>query len=143
MKPIRHRKRPIVASRSQTRNESGGGVAPIAVLSQPEDPVLGWANAIPLQIEHRPVAELIPPANNARTHSKKQITKLAAAIRQFGFTNPIVIDEKGCVIAGHGRLAAAKSMGMREVPTIRLAHLSADEKWAYILADNKLAELPG
>lgn len=81
--------------------------------------------------------------NNARTHSKKQITQIARSIESFGFTNPILVDQEGMVIAGHGRLEAAKKLGMKEIPTIRLDHLSEEDKKAYILADNKLAEKSG
>jgi ParB-like chromosome segregation protein Spo0J len=86
-----------------------------------------------------PVAELIPYARNARTHSDAQVAQIAASIREFGFTNPVLIDGKRGVIAGHGRLLAARKLGMATVPAIELAHLTAAQKRAYILADNKLA----
>ena len=84
--------------------------------------------------------DLRPYARNARVHSKKQIGQIAESIKRFGFTNPILVDEKSNVIAGHGRLAAALELGMAEVPTIKLSHLTEKERQAYILADNKLAE---
>jgi len=85
------------------------------------------------------VADLIPYANNARTHSDAQVAQIAASIREFGFTNPILVDGANGVIAGHGRLLAARKLGMLEVPVIELAHLTAAQKRAYVLADNKLA----
>jgi DNA modification methylase len=96
-----------------------------------------------LQVVSRQINDLRPYANNARSHGKKQIAKLAASIRQFGFTNPILVDADGRVLAGHGRLAAAREVGMAEVPTICLDHLNDAEKRAYLLADNRLSELAG
>lgn len=95
------------------------------------------------QIELRQTDQLHPYANNPRTHSKKQIRQIAASIRQFGWTNPILIDETNRVIAGHGRLAAANELGHRVVPVLRFEHMSEAEKQAYIIADNKLAENAG
>ncbi|MFD1156564.1 ParB N-terminal domain-containing protein [Roseovarius aestuarii] len=85
------------------------------------------------------IGDLTPWARNARTHSKKQIRQIAESIEAFGFTNPVLIDERRTILAGHGRVAAANELGMREVPCLRLDHMSADEKRAYVLADNKLA----
>lgn len=96
-----------------------------------------------LEVVHLPVASLRPYSRNARTHSQKQITQIAASIRTFGFNNPVLIDKDGVIIAGHGRVAAAKSLGMESVPVIRLEHMSEAQKRAYILADNKLAEKAG
>ncbi|WP_222931878.1 site-specific DNA-methyltransferase [Sphingomonas sabuli] len=90
-------------------------------------------------IAYRKVSELRPYERNARTHSKKQIRQIADSIERFGFTNPILIADDGSVIAGHGRLAAAKLLGLEEVSTLPLSHLSPDERRAYVLADNKLA----
>lgn len=87
----------------------------------------------------RRVDELKPYCANARTHSKKQIKQIAASIERFGFTNPVLISRDGEVVAGHGRLAAAKLLGLAEVPTIVLSQLSAEERRAYALADNKIA----
>ncbi|TPQ51011.1 DNA methylase [Prosthecomicrobium hirschii] len=92
-----------------------------------------------LQIAYRPVGSLIPYARNARTHSDDQIAQIAASIREFGWTNPILIDDDGGIIAGHGRLLAARQLGMAEVPTITLAGLSETQKRALVIADNKLA----
>ena len=92
-----------------------------------------------LQVVYRPVGELVPDPRNARTHSKRQVEQLVASIRGFGFSNPILVDDAGLLIAGHGRLLAAKAMGMTEVPTIALLGLSDVQKRALRLADNKIA----
>lgn len=86
-----------------------------------------------------PTASLIPYARNARTHSEMQIAKIAASIREFGFLNPIIIDGKNGIIAGHGRVIAAQKLGLTELPVIEASHLSAAQKRAYVLADNRLA----
>jgi len=91
------------------------------------------------QLDRISVTALTPYSGNARTHSKKQIKQIADSIARFGFTNPVLIDDQGGIIAGHGRVLAAKSMGMTEVPCLRLSHLSEADKRAYVLADNKLA----
>ena len=95
------------------------------------------------QIEYRAVKDLKPYANNPRTHSPKQIRQIADSIRRFGWTNPVLIDGSDGVIAGHGRLEAAKFLDMSVVPTLRFAHMSEAEKRAYIIADNRLAERAG
>ncbi len=97
----------------------------------------------PLHIEERSVESLTPRKVNPRTHSDKQIDQLVASIETFGFTNPILIDATGTIIAGHGRLRAAKQMGMETVPTILLNYLSEAQIRALVIADNKLAELAG
>lgn len=93
----------------------------------------------PIKIEMVPVEKLVPYAKNARTHSPEQIDQIAASIREFGFTNPILIKDDFSIIAGHGRLAASRKLGLAEVPTISLSHLTPTQAKAYILADNKLA----
>src|SRR5258706_15221528 len=93
----------------------------------------------PLVVIYRSVDTLFPDARNARTHPKRQLDQIAASIRQFGFTNPILIDSAGVIIAGHGRLLAAKALGLTEVPTITLAGLSDAQKRALRVADNKIA----
>jgi hypothetical protein len=90
-------------------------------------------------IEPMPVGRLRPYAGNPRTHSKNQVRQIADSIRRFGFTNPVLIGEDGEIIAGHGRVEAAKLLGLESVPTLRLAHLDAAQRRAYVLADNKLA----
>lgn len=92
-----------------------------------------------LQVVYRPTAELVPYARNSRTHSPEQVAQIAASIREFGFTNPVLIDEDSGVIAGHGRLLAADLEGLAQVPTITLAGLTEAQKRAYVIADNKLA----
>lgn len=90
-------------------------------------------------IAERRIDELRPYQGNARTHSRRQIRQIADSIDRFGFTNPVLIADDDTIIAGHGRVLAAKQLGMREVPTVRLSHMSEAERRAYILADNKLA----
>src|SRR5687767_4122562 len=96
-----------------------------------------------LRIEYRPLADLKPYAGNARTHSKKQVKQIARSIERFGFVNPILVDEEDRIIAGHGRLEAARLLGLESVPTVRLSHLSDAERRAYVLADNQLAAKAG
>lgn len=93
----------------------------------------------PLSIVYRKTADLAPYARNSRTHSAAQVAEIVASIREWGWTNPILIDENGRIIAGHGRQLAADAMGMAEVPTITLAGLSDVQRQAYVIADNKLA----
>lgn len=92
-----------------------------------------------LSVTYRKTEELIPYVNNARTHSEEQVVQIASSIKEFGFNNPILVDGENGVIAGHGRLMAAKKLGLDEVPTIELAELTETQKKAYILADNKIA----
>jgi ParB family chromosome partitioning protein len=91
------------------------------------------------QIESVNIADLIPYARNSRTHSDEQVAQIAASIREFGFTNPVLIDADGGIIAGHGRIMAARKLGLADVPCIRLGHLTEAQKRAYVIADNKLA----
>lgn len=92
-----------------------------------------------LSIEYRNIDDLIPYVNNSRTHSDEQVTQIASSIKEFGFTNPVLIDEQGGVIAGHGRIMAGKKLGLEQLPTITLAGLTDAQKKAYVIADNKLA----
>ena len=92
-----------------------------------------------LNIEYQEVAKLTPYARNSRTHSDEQVSQIAASIKEFGWTNPILIDEKDGIIAGHGRLMAAQRLNEANVPTIRLSGLTEAQKKAYVIADNKLA----
>lgn len=91
------------------------------------------------QIELLLVSSLIPYARNSRTHSDEQVAQIAASIREFGFTNPVLIDANGTIIAGHGRVLAAKKLGLIEVPCLRLGHLTPSQIRAYVIADNKIA----
>ena len=93
----------------------------------------------PVLIEQIEIAKLIPYANNARTHSEEQIAQIAASIREFGFNNPVLIDEQSTIVAGHGRVLAARKLELDIVPCIRLNHLSDNQKKSYIIADNKIA----
>ena len=90
-------------------------------------------------IEQVLVGSLKPYPRNARRHSKVQIKQIAASIKRFGFNNPILIADDGEIVAGHGRLAAAKLLGIETVPVVRLSHLTESERRAYVIADNKLA----
>ena len=92
-----------------------------------------------MQITQKLVTELIPYVNNSRTHSDEQIAQIAASIKEFGWTNPILVDGENGIIAGHGRLLAARKLGHKEVPTIELSELTETQKKAYIIADNRLA----
>ncbi len=92
-----------------------------------------------LHVEYRPVEALIPSARNARTHSEEQVAQVASSIREYGWTNPVLVDGENGVIAGHARLLAARKLGLRVVPVIELAHLTEAQKRAYMLADNQLA----
>jgi len=91
------------------------------------------------QIEQVAIESLIPYARNSRTHSDEQTAQIAASIREFGFTNPVLIDADGGIIAGHGRVLAARKLKLTEVPCLRLSHLTETQKRAYVIADNKLA----
>ena len=85
------------------------------------------------------VADLIPYARNSRTHSDAQVTKIAASIKEFGFLNPVIVDGQNGIIAGHGRVMAAKKLGLEEVPVIEASHLTDAQRRAYVIADNRLA----
>src|SRR4051812_10621311 len=92
-----------------------------------------------MAVEAMPVAQLRPYARNARTHSKKQVRQIATSIERFGFTDPVLISDDNEIIAGHGRVEAAKLLRMASVPTLRLSHLNEAQRKAYVIADNKLA----
>ena len=96
-------------------------------------------HAMAQRIEHWSIEKLIPYARNPRTHSDAQIAQIAASIAEFGFNSPILVDTKAAIIAGHGRLLAARKLQLEEVPVIVLDHLTETQKRAYILADNRLA----
>jgi ParB-like chromosome segregation protein Spo0J len=92
-----------------------------------------------LKITYKNTVDLIPYARNARTHSEAQVGQIAASIKEFGFTQPVLLDGQNGIIAGHGRVLAALKLELEQVPTIELQHLSDTQKQAYIIADNKLA----
>lgn len=96
-----------------------------------------------LEINYQDTSKLIPYINNARTHNEKQVAQIAASIKEFGWTNPILVDQGKGIIAGHGRLLAAEQLGITRVPTIELSGLSEAQKKAYVLADNRLAQNAG
>jgi DNA modification methylase len=97
----------------------------------------------PLKIEYQPLARLRPRERNPRTHSRKQLRQIARSIQRFGFTNPVLVDDGGGILAGHGRVEAAKLLGIAELPTVRLSEMSEAQKRAYVITDNKLAENAG
>jgi ParB-like chromosome segregation protein Spo0J len=96
-----------------------------------------------MKIEQIPTEKLIPYARNAKKHDAAQVSKLAGSIREFGFNNPVLIDKDNGIIAGHGRVMAAQKLELKDVPCIRLGHLTDTQRKAYILADNRLAEVGG
>src|SRR5512139_3564215 len=117
--------------------------------SETDQPVVGEAGfreadptalvqAFAPMVEQRPTADLIANAHNARTHSARQVEQIAASILEFGFILPIVVNEKGVVLAGHGRLRAAQGLGLKEVPIIVVKHLTQELQRAFMLADNRL-----
>ena len=114
------------ATPSRVENKPGGHGRPVAIDRAP-------------QIELRSTDTLSAYAGNARTHSKKQVRQIAESIERFGFTNPVLVTDEGEIIAGHGRVMAAKLIGLATVPALRLSHLSDAERRAYVIADNKLA----
>lgn len=92
-----------------------------------------------LKITSRPIDELIPYARNSRTHSDAQVAQIAASIREFGWTNPVLIDAEKNIIAGHGRVLGARKLGLKEVPCIEIGDMTDAQRRAYVIADNKLA----
>lgn len=111
------------------------------IVKKPKDAASGRESSARISnIEMRPVSSLSPFKGNARIHPRKQISQITKSIDHFGWTNPILVDEKGVVLSGHGRLEAAQKLGIKEVPVIKFDHLSSAEKRAYVIADNKIAE---
>lgn len=108
-------------------------------MAAPNEP----ASVTDLKISYLPPGHLHPSSRNARSHSKTQLKQIARSIKRFGFVNPVLIADDFEIVAGHGRVEAAKMLGLKEVPTVRLSNLSAAERRAYMLADNRLAELAG
>jgi DNA modification methylase len=126
----------------QRESNDHGGVEDSEAHHAPARPARLWREG-DYRIELISIDRLTPYKGNARTHTRKQIRQIAESIKRFGFNNAVLIDDKGEIIAGHGRLEAAKVLGLAEVPALRLSHLSETEKRAYILADNRLAEKAG
>ena len=114
-------------ARTSKNNASGAAMEPMTAV--PEG----------LKIVPKPIESLVPFNRNPRVHSDEQVAQIAASIEEFGFTNPILLDGENGLIAGHGRLAAARLLGIKTVPCIELGHLSEAQKRAYVIADNKLA----
>jgi DNA modification methylase len=137
MLPVRSRRRPADIGNQTAAVAKPPKAAPAS------DTALDWVRRLSIAVEYRPAAELRPAARNSRTHSAKQVQQIAASIQQFGFINPIVVDGEGRVIAGHARLQAAKLLDLSPVPTIRIDHMTEAQKRAYVIADNRLAELAG
>jgi hypothetical protein len=92
------------------------------------------------KIKRREVSELLPYAKNSRLHSEEQVDQIAASIKEWGWTTPVLVDEQGEIIAGHGRVMAAKKLGIDKIPTMEAAGWSAEQKKAYVLADNQIAQ---
>src|ERR1044071_8813547 len=95
------------------------------------------------KVEHWPLDRLIPHARNARTHSEEQVAQIAGSIAEFGFVNPILVGDDGVIVAGHGRVLAARKLGLTEAPVIVLAHLSPTQRRALMIADNRIAQNAG
>ena len=129
-----HARTPASAPPTQPANPAQSGEVFTPASPAPEQP---------LRIEQLPLASLVPWAKNARTHSKKQIGQIADSIRTFGFTAPVLVDGAGTILAGHGRVEAAKLLGLAAVPCVRLEHMTQTQKRGYVLADNKLAQNSG
>src|SRR6202049_1963166 len=102
-----------------------------------------FSEGIAERLEIWPIEKLIPYARNPRTHSDAQVAQIAASIAEFGFVNPVLVDSDAGILAGHGRLLGAQALKLREVPVIVLDHLNPAQRRAYLIADNKLAELAG
>ena len=107
------------------------------------NPPTSWRNLGSPRIELTPIGVLKPSPKNARTHSRKQLRQIAASLKKFGFLNPVLVDDANVILAGHGRVEAAKLEGFAQVPVIRFDHLTEAQKRAYVIADNKIAEQAG
>src|SRR4051794_1551641 len=133
------------AARPSAKQAAKRSTSPIARSAAPSKsppgsgPQMTVASCPPLAVSYQPVTALAPDPRNARTHPKRQVEQIAGSIRAFGFANPILVDADGKIIAGHGRLLAAKAAGMTEVPTIVLPYLSEAQQRALRIADNKIA----
>lgn len=142
---VRKRTRDIVVARGASdvgeNASSDTAVSASSAASEPASP--SAARLLNLRIEYRSPALLRPAAHNARRHSKKQLAQIAKSIERFGFVNPVLISDDFEIVAGHARVEAAKILGLKEVPTARLSCLSPAERRAYVIADNRLAELAG
>jgi len=115
----------------------------LSIAAASSEKILMKSDTSELSIAYLRIEDLRSNSRNSRTHSKRQLRQIADSIKTFGFANPVLLDRNNTVVAGHGRVAAAKLLGMSEVPTIRLANLSPDQVRAYVIADNRLAEKAG
>ena len=136
----------MTAVRHRQRTHSAGAPTSTIVgaseqLSTSQQDALRWADQVKLLITYLTPSTLKLANRHARRHAKKQIRQIAAAIQEFGFINPVIVDKEGRVICGHARVLAAQLLGMKEIPTIRIEHLTEAQKQAYAIADNRLAEL--
>jgi hypothetical protein len=113
-----------------------------ALALKTEAAAAGSLVALAERIELWPIDRLRPYERNPRTHSEAQVDQIAASMAEFGWTNPVLVDEQGGILAGHGRLLAARKLGLAEVPVIRFEHLTEAQKRAYVLADNQIALQP-
>jgi ParB/Sulfiredoxin domain len=142
---VRKRARDVVAARraSDVGESASSDAVASASSATRESASPNAARLLDLRIEYRSPALLRPAAHNARKHSKKQLAQIAKSIERFGFVNPVLISDDFEIIAGHGRVKAARILGLKQVPTVRLSCLSPAERRAYVIADNRLAELAG
>src|SRR6476469_3413246 len=99
--------------------------------------------SFPVTIERWPLERLIPHARNARTHSEDQVAQIAGSIAEFGFVNPVLVGDDGVIVAGHGRVLAARKLGLTEAPVIVLSHLTPTQRRALMIADNRIGENAG
>lgn len=134
----------LLIMRLMNKSPCLGNTSPLTKMTLTESSLLSATQAIqkvvsPDQIRHVAIADLKPYENNPRLHNEVQIQRLVNSLKEFGFTNPVLIDDLGNVIAGHGRITAAKKLGLETVPTITLAHLNDEQRKAYVIADNQLA----
>jgi hypothetical protein len=142
---VRKSSRDVVVARDagDVRENASSDVAVCASSAASESASPNAARLLNLRIEYRSPALLRPAVHNARRHSKKQLAQIAKSIERFGFVNPVLISDDFEIVAGHARVEAAKILGLKEVPTARLSCLSPAERRAYVIADNRLAELAG
>jgi hypothetical protein len=142
---VRKKARDIVVARgaSDVGENASSDSAVSASSAANESTSPNAARLLNLRIEYRAPALLRPAAHNARRHSKRQLAQIAKSIRRFGFVNPVLISDDFEIVAGHARVEAAKILGLKAVPTVRLSCLSPAERRAYVIADNRLAELAG
>ena len=126
----------MVQDKKSAANAAGNGVTASSAVAGAAEQV----KAFEAVIQYRSIDDLKNNSHNARTHSAKQIQQIAASIKEFGFVVPVLVDEEGTILAGHGRAAAGRVLGMSQAPTVCVQHLTEVQKRAFLLADNRLAE---